>query len=347
MVQLSPQTNWQVMYDSAGNYNKSTYEYCAGYQYRDTTILGFAHTNFSGTGHSDLGDLLVMPMTGELNLAPFKTDNGEKGYYSRFSHDQEEASPGYYKVDLQDYGITAELTSSERVGVHRYTFSENSEAHILFDLVYNVYHHDNKNVWTFVRVENDSTITGYRQTKGVARTKKVFFKASFSKPFTSYGHKKYDEETYVGFYRRFDQETNFPEMSAKQLKAYFSFDMEKGEELIVKMALSNVSMAGAEKNMAHEVPHWDFDQVRLETEKKWQDELRKIEVEMMNEADMTTFYTAMYHACLTPILYEDVDGSYRGLDQNIHQSDSFTNYSIFFPLGHLQSIASIIKPIST
>ena len=329
MVQLSPQTNWQVMYDSIGNYNRSTYKYCAGYQYRDTTILGFAHTNFSGTGHSDLGDLMIMPMTGELKMEPFKTKGGDKGYYSIFSHDNEVASPGYYKVDLESYGIQAEMTASERVGVHRYTFSKKTEAHILFDLVYNVYHHDNKNVWTFLRVENDSTISGYRQTKGWARTKKVFFRATFSKPFITYGHRKYSDETYVGFYRRFDQEKNFPEMSAKELKAYFTFDVEEGEELIMKMALSNVSMAGAAKNMETEVPHWNFDQVRQETETMWQDELRKIDVEMMNESDMVTFYTAMYHACLTPIIYEDVDGSYRGLDQNLHQSDGYINYSIF------------------
>jgi putative alpha-1,2-mannosidase len=123
--------------------------------------------------------------------------------------------------------------------------------------VYNVYHHDNKNVWTFLRVENDSLITGYRQTKGWARTKKVFFAMQFSKPFTSYGYQKYDELTYNGFYRRFEEFENFPEMAGKDIRAYFNFDVESGEELLVKMALSNVSTAGALKNMEAEVPHWD------------------------------------------------------------------------------------------
>ena len=160
MVQLSPQTNFEVMYNDDGSYNTSTYEYCAGYQYRDTTIIGFAHTNFSGTGHSDLGDFLIMPTTGELVLDPLVTPDGNKGYYSTFSHDNETASPGYYKVDLDSYDIIAELTASERVGFHQYTFPKSDDAHIILDLVYNIYHHDNKNVWTFIRVENDSLVTG-------------------------------------------------------------------------------------------------------------------------------------------------------------------------------------------
>ena len=144
MVQLSPQTNFEVMHKEDGSYNKKTYEYCAGYQYRDTTIIGFSHTNFSGTGHSDLGDLLVMPTIGPLILEPIKSSSTKKGYYSTFSHDEEKASPGYYQVDLSSYGIKAELTASERVGYHQYTFPKSQEAHIILDLVYNVYHHENK-----------------------------------------------------------------------------------------------------------------------------------------------------------------------------------------------------------
>lgn len=329
MVQLSPQTNFEVMHNEDGSYNKETYEYCAGYQYRDSTILGFAHTNFSGTGHSDLGDFLVMPTIGNLILDPLKTADSTKGFYSLFSHDNESASPGYYNVDLDSYDIKAELTASERVGFHQYTFPESEEAHIILDLVYNVYHHDNKNVWTFIRVENDSLVTGYRQTKGWARTKKVFFAMQFSKPFKSYGHKKYDEVKYDGFYRRFDQEENFPEMAGKDLRAYFNFDTEEGEQIKVKFALSSVSTAGAILNLEAEIPHWDFDQVRNETQQKWNNELSKVEVETITEDDKRTFYTALYHTMLSPILYEDVDGQYRGLDQNIHTSEGFTNYSIF------------------
>jgi len=238
MVQLSPQTNFEVMFNEDGSYNKETYEYCAGYQYRDSTIIGFAHTNFSGTGHSDLGDFLIMPTTGELVLDPLETSEGNKGFYSTFSHDKELASPGYYNVHLLSYNITAELTTSERVGFHQYTFPKTNDAHIILDLVYNVYHHNNKNVWTFIRVENDSLVTGYRQTKGLARTKKVFFAMQFSKPFKSYGHKKYNQETYDGFYRRFNQTENFPEIAGKDIRVYFNFEMEQDEKINIKFALS-------------------------------------------------------------------------------------------------------------
>jgi len=329
MVQLSPQTNFEVMFNEDGSYNSKTYEYCAGYQYRDSTIIGFSHTNMSGTGHADLGDFLVMPTTGDLVLDPFKTKNGDKGFYSKFSHDNEEASPGYYKVDLESYNITAELTASERVGFHQYTFPKSNDAHIILDMVYNVYHHDNKNVWTFIRVENDSLVTGYRQTKGWARDKKVFFAMQFSKPFKSYGHKKLDDVKYDGFYRNFNQQENFPEMGGKDIRAYFNFDTKENEKINIKFALSSVSSAGALNNLETEIPHWDFIKTRQETKSKWNKELSKIEVSTINESDKINFYTAMYHTNLSPILYEDVDGQYRGLDQNIHQSEGFTNYTIF------------------
>ena len=329
MVQLSPQTNFEVMFNEDGSYNNKTYEYCAGYQYRDSIIIGFSHTNLSGTGHADLGDFLVMPTTGPLVLDPLKTENGEKGFYSEFSHDHEEAFPGYYKVDLESYNIQAELTASERVGFHQYTFPKSDDSHIILDLVYNIYHHDNKNVWTFIRVENDSLVTGYRQTKGWARDKKVFFAMSFSKPFKSYGHKKYDEVKYDGFYRNFNQQENFPEIAGKDIRAYFNFDTEEGERIKIKFALSSVSTEGALKNLIAEIPHWDFDKTRSETKAKWNKELSKIEITTLNDGDKVNFYTAMYHTNLSPILYEDADGQYRGLDQNIHHSEGFTNYTIF------------------
>lgn len=329
MVQLSPQTNFEVMFKEDGSYNSKTYEYCAGYQYRDSIIIGFSHTNLSGTGHSDLGDFLIMPTTGELVLDPIITKKGEKGFYSIFSHDNEKASPAYYKVDLDSYKIKAELTASERVGFHQYTFPKSDKAHIILDMVYNIYHHDNKNVWTFIRVENDSLVTGFRQTKGWARDKKVFFAMQFSKPFKSYGHKKYDHIKYDGFYRNFNQQENFPEMAGKNIRAYFNFNTKENEKINIKFALSSVSTAGALKNLMTEIPHWNFNKTYEETKAKWNKELSKIEVITLNAGDKEIFYTAMYHTNLSPILYEDVDGQYRGLDQNIHQSEGFTNYSVF------------------
>ncbi len=347
MVQLSPQTNFVEMFGEDGSYNGRTYEYCAGYQYRDTTIIGFAHTSFSGTGHSDLGDFLLMPATGPLILDPLITPEGEKGFYSTFSHERESASPGYYSVYLEDYAIDVELSCSERVGFHQYTFPENEDTHLILDLVYNIYHYDGKNTWTFIRVENDTLVTGYRQTKGWARTRTVYFAMAFSRPISSYGHKKYDDIQYDGFYRRFQQEENFPEMAGKDLRAWFAFDAQSDNILMVKFALSPVSTAGAIRNMKAEIPRWDFEGTRKESRKAWNRELACIEADMMTEGELTSFYTALYHSMLSPILYEDVDGHYRGLDQNIHSSDGFTNYSIFSlwdTYRALHPLFNLIKP---
>lgn len=329
MVQLSPETNQEAMFTEDGSYNSETYRYCSGYQYDDSTIFGFAHTHMSGTGHADLGDFLVMPTVGVLNLNPGEITVPGSGFYSHFTHSSEKAEPGYYAVNLQDYEIDVALTSSERVGFHRYTFPETENAHVILDMISNIYHYEDKNVWTFIRVENDSLVTGYRQTNGWARNRYVYFAMAFSKPFKSYGHKKYEEVKYNGFYRKFNEEKNFPEMAGQEIRAYFDFDMEAGEELLIKMALSSVSTAGALNNMEAEIPHWNFEQVKQDAQLKWNDELSKIQVEMMTEAQMETFYTALYHTMLSPIIFEDVDGQYRGLDQNIHQSEGFINYTIF------------------
>ncbi len=328
MVQLSPETNQQPMFID-GIYNPDTYRYCSGYQYGDSTIFGFSHTHFSGTGHSDLGDFLIMPTAGKLKLDPGNSKIENSGFYSKFSHENEHAEPGYYSVLLDDYDIDVELTASERVGFHQYTFPKTDSAHVILDLISNIYNYDDKNVWTFVRVENDTLVTGYRQTAGWARTKKVFFAMSFSKPFHNYGHKKYDDVVYNGFYRKFDEENNFPEMAGKNIRAYFDFTMLENEKLKIKFALSSVSTKGAMKNLVHEIPHWDFDKTKKETQESWNSELSKIIVETQTPEQKEIFYTALYHTMLSPIIYQDVDGRYRGLDQNIHITEGHTNYTIF------------------
>ncbi len=328
MVQLSPETNNESIIEN-GVYNKNAYKYCSGYQYEDSTVFGFSHTHFSGTGHSDLGDFLIMPTTGVLKLEPGKASVPNSGYHSKFSHENESAEPAYYKTFLDDYSIGAELTATERVGFHQYTFQKSDSAHIVLDLMSNIYNHDNKNVWTFVRVENDSTVTGYRQTDGWGRTRYVYFAMKFSKSFKTYGHKKYDKLTYNGFYRKFDEEHNFPEMAGKNLRAYFNFSTQKEEKIKIKFALSSVSTAGALLNMESEIPDWDFEKTKKQTQLKWENELSKIIVKSQNDAEKESFYTSLYHTMLSPVIYEDVDGSYRGLDQNIHQSNGFTNYTVF------------------
>ncbi|HAN18502.1 MAG: sugar hydrolase [Bacteroidetes bacterium GWC2_33_15] len=328
MVQLSPETD-TVQYEFNGKYNSTVYRYCSGYQYDDKTIVGFSHTHFSGTGHSDLGDFLIMPTVGKLQLNPGTSENPESGYRSRFSHTNEIAEPAYYKVHLDDYNITTELTATTRTGFHQYTFPQSDTSHIILDMISGIYNYNEKNVWTFVRVENDTLITGYRQTNGWARTRTLYFAMVFSKPFYQYGHKKYDQNIYKGFWRKFDESQNFPEMAGKNIRAYFDFKTTEGEKIKIKFALSPVSTEGALKNLAAEIPHWDFDKTKSESQEQWNDELGKIVIETNTLKEKETFYTALYHTFLSPVVYMDVNGAYRGLDQNNHFANGFTNYTIF------------------
>ena len=327
-VQLSPDTDQQP-HNINGKYNKDAYKYCAGYQYDDSSIVGFSHTHFSGTGHSDLGDFLIMPSVGELQLEPGDKANPKSGFRSAFSHANETAEPGYYKVKLDDDNIWAEMTATTRVGFHQYTFPKSDNAHIILDLMHGIYNYDDKNVWTFVRVENDRTIVGYRQTNGWARTRTVYFAMEFSKPFTSYGFKNFGKEDYKGFWRKFDQTKNFPEIAGKQIRAYFDFKTEENEKINIKFSLSPVSTEGAMKNLKAEAPHWDFDRTKREAKAEWNKELGKIDVTAPSQDDLVNFYTALYHTFLSPTVYMDVDGKYKGLDQNTHQATGFTNYTTF------------------
>ena len=329
MVQLSPDTD-TIPYALGGKYNPDVYKYCAGYQYADRTIVGFSHTHFSGTGHSDLGDILIMPTEGMLQMNPGTADNPGSGYRSAYSHSTETATPDYYAVTLEDCNIRAELTATERTGIHRYTFAEGGEGHIILDLIHGIYNYDNKDVWTFVRVENDTLVTGFRQTNGWARTRTVYFAIAFSKPFSSYGFvNAAPASVYRGFWRRFDQVHNFPEAAGSMIKGHFDFNIKPGEQIVLRVALSPVSTEGAVANMKAEAPHADFDALRKKGEELWQKELSRITVKMMNHDDMVSFYTAMYHACLSPTIYMDVNGDYKGLDQNIHHASGFDNYTTF------------------
>ncbi len=327
-VQLSPDTDEQP-YLIGGKYNKNTYKYCAGYNYDDREIVGFSHTHFSGTGHSDLGDFLIMPTVGELQLEPETKNDPKSGFRSAFSHETEVAEPDYYKVLLADDNILAEMTTTTRVGFHQYTFPESEDSHIILDLMHGIYNYDDKNVWTFVRVENDHTIVGYRQTNGWARTRTVYFALVFSKPFTNYGFKDFKPSPYKGFWRKFDQTKNFPEMAGEQLRAYFDFKTAKDEKLKIKFALSPVSTIGAMNNLKTETPDWDFEKVKKAGQDAWNKELGKIAVTAENKNDLVNFYTAMYHTFLSPTVYMDTDGKYKGLDQNVHEARTFTNYTTF------------------
>lgn len=345
-VQLSPDTD-TISYELNGKYNPDVYKYCAGYRYEDKTITGFSHTHFSGTGHSDLGDFLVMPTVGELKMNPGTSQNPDSGFRSRFSHDEEKASPGYYAVKLKDYNINAELTATTRVGVHQYTFPESKDAHVILDLMSGIYNYDDKTVWTYVRVVNDSTITGYRQTNGWARTRTVYFAMKFSKPFKTYGRKDFDtNQVYRGFWRKFNQNENFPEIAGQKIRMHFDFDTEEGEKLMIKFALSPVSQKNALENMLAETPGWNFEEIKNKTEREWGKELEKIQIKA-SEKDKINFYTALYHTYLSPTVYMDVNGEYKGLDQEIHKAEGFTNYttfSIWDTYRALHPLFNIIQP---
>ncbi|TDO19589.1 GH92 family glycosyl hydrolase [Pedobacter duraquae] len=328
-VQLSPETD-TLSYEQNGKYNGDVYKYCAGYQYSDKTIVGFSHTHFSGTGHSDLGDFLIMPTTGKLQLNPGTANEPQSGYRSAFSHDTEVSEANYYKVKLTDHQITAEMTTSARVGFHQYTFPKSDQSHIILDLISGIYNYGDKNVWTYLRVVNDTLVTGYRQTSGWARTRTVYFAMTFSKPIASYGQKNYDpKQVYRGFWGKFDQTKDFPEMAGRKIRAYFDFKTTEGEKIKIKFALSPVSQENALENMRAEIPGWDFEKVKRDGQQAWNKELNKIAVNTLNEDDKVNFYTAMYHTFINPTLYTDVNGAYRGLDQNNHQAKGFDNYSTF------------------
>lgn len=345
MVQLSPDTD-TIPYATNGKYNPQVYKYCAGYQYDDKTIVGFSHTHFSGTGHSDLGDFLVMPTIGKLQLNPGTAAKPLSGFRSAFSHSNEIAEAGYYRVKLDDDNIIAELSASTRVGFHQYTFPKSEQAHIILDLMSGIYNYPEKNNWTYVRVINDTLITGYRQTNGWAKTRTQYFAMSFSKPFKEYGAKNFDEkQVYKGFWGKFNQEKNFPEIAGKQIRMYFNFSTTENEKIKLKMALSSVSLEGALLNLS-EINHWDFEKVKNKAQTDWEHELQKIEIEG-NEELKTNFYTALYHSFLAPTTYMDLDGKYKGLDQNIHQAQGFTNYttfSIWDTYRALHPLYNIIQP---
>ncbi len=327
MVQLSPDTD-TIPYSNNGKYVPDVYKYCAGYQYDDKTIVGFSHTHFSGTGHSDLGDFLVMPTTGKLLLNPGTASAPASGFRSGFSHNNETAEAGYYKVLLDKYNVTAELTATERVGIHQYTFPAAGQSHLILDLTSGIYNYDGKNVWTFVQILNDSTVVGYRQTSGWARTRTLYFALKFSKPFSSYGSKDFAPQPYRGFWGKFDQQHNFPELAGNQLRLHFDYKTAANEKILIKFALSPVSTEGAMRNLQAEAPGWDFAAYKNAAQMQWEQQLQKIKVQGAEE-EKINFYTALYHASINPTIYMDVDGQYKGLDQNIHTAKGFTNYTTF------------------
>ncbi|MEO7068048.1 MAG: GH92 family glycosyl hydrolase [Rhodanobacter sp.] len=318
MIQLSPDT---AMPDV-----KHAYKWAAGYQYGDSSIMGFSHTHFSGSGHSDLGDVLVMPIAGDVKLDPGDPATPGSGYRSRFSHESEVVQAGYYAVTLGDYGIRAELTAGRRVGWHRYTFPVGKPAHVLLDLRPSIYDYAGKVLWSSLRVRTDGTVTGCRTTRGWAPGRELCFAMRFSQPMTS--RRLLNRETnviYKGFKGPGNQAEDATDQNGRALEGVFDFGPLK-QPLEVKVAISPVSEANALANLDQDGAGWDFDARHAKATAEWNKALAVIDVDAP-AATRTSFYTALYHAMLSPTLSMDVNGDYRGPDHAVHRAKGFEFYS--------------------
>ena len=339
MVQLSPDT-W------IGDFHHS-YAHAAGYRYEDPTIQGFSHTHFSGAGHSDLGDVLVMPVAGTVALDPGDPDHPGSGYRSRFSHDTEQAEPGYYAVTLSDSGVRAELTATPRVGVHRYRFPENRPAHLLIDLRQSIYNYPGKVLWSRLTLRPDGSVTGFRETRGWAPGRQLFFAMRFSRAPT--GHAFVDREpepvAYHGFKGPGDDPADTDAIAGRGLVGVLDFGT-LATPLVVEVALSPVSEDGALANLRAEAPGYDFDRLRAAARVAWRQALSAVEVQ--GPAPMRrTLATALYHALLAPSLSMDVDGRYRGPDNAVHQARGFdfvSSFSLWDTYRAEQPLMTLIEP---
>ena len=328
MVQLGPDT------DIKG------WDWCSGYHYSDSSVMGFSHLHRNGMGAGDWGDILLMPTTGPLKIVPGSKKNPDEGYRSRFSHQDEQASPGYYAVKLKDYGIEVELTVSERVGFHKYTFPKSDASHILIDMNHGI---GDRCTDAQIRIVNNTEIEGHRASKGFVKSQDVYFCAKFSKPFRTYGT------------LNAKMITGLKEASGTAIGAFVDFITAENEVIQVKVGISYTSIAQARLNLDTEIPDWNFDQVKENAEKKWNKDLSKIEVQP-NKADsedyskhkLVTFYTALYHSLLFPATFSDVDGKYMGLDNEVHTAKGFTyrsDFSLWDTFRAEMPLLTLVNPV--
>ena len=301
MVQLSPDTRME-------NWDGSS-----GYHESDETIMGFSHTHLSGTGAPEFCDILFMPTTGNINVLVGDEENSETGYRSKFSHKNESASAGYYKVLLDDYNVTAELTATNRTGFHKYTFPKSEQSNIIIDLL-----NRDRVIEAEMNIVNDTEISGYRRSIRWAQDQHVYFYAKFSKPFKSVGIAIDDKIV-----------ENIKTAKGGNIKGYVNYTTEEGESVLVKVGISSVSIEGAKKNLEAENKGWDFDGIKSDAQQLWEKHLSKIEVEGGTERQRRIFYTALYHTAVAPVTLNDVDGKYRGGDHKVHEVNGFTRYTVW------------------
>lgn len=301
MVQLSPDTR------------TNTWDGCSGYHYSDGVILGFRHTHLSGTGATCLGDVLLMPATGAVNLDPGSPGDG---YASRFSHAKEKATPGYYRVFLETPKVTAELTATARCGFHRYTFPASDQSHFILDLVHGI---GNNPVEATLNIEGDHTISGTRISDGWGGRRTVYFVMEFSKPFDSCGIQQDGKRLPAGATKA----------DGREVKGYFAYKTAAKEAILVKVGISGASIAGARKNLEAEIPGWNFDAIRATAVRRWRQQFSAIDIKTFDPHIRAAFYANLYLTAVAPNLFNDMDGTYRGYDQKNHSGANFQNYTTF------------------
>ncbi|MCC8155506.1 MAG: GH92 family glycosyl hydrolase [Tannerellaceae bacterium] len=292
-----------------------TWDWTSGYHYTDSTIIGFSHMHLSGTGIGDLGDINLMPTTREVKLSRGNVEDPESGMYSLFNRETEKTKAGYYGVRLERYGIDVELTTTKRVGFHKYTFPASAGSRVIIDL-------ENGQCWDtpiegYLVQENDTVISGYRNSKGWSDNQWVYFTAVFSKPITKF---------IVSESNDIKEGT---ELKARRIYGQALFETTDKEEVYVKVALSPVSIENAKMNMQAELPGWDFNATIAQADKAWNEELNKIKIKTDDTKVLRTFYTALYHTMIAPSEFCDVNRDCRGADSLIHRNASFVNYTTF------------------
>jgi predicted alpha-1,2-mannosidase len=289
------------------------WDWCSGYNYRDSVIIGFPQLHLSGTGIGDLGDVLIMPYMGDVKLQKGEETERYSGYASQFSHANEIVRPGYYKVTLDDYHIDVELTASERVAFHKYTFPQGKDARIIIDLKEGI---NDKSVDTYIELTDKYTIKGYRSSEGWAKKQQVFFAIKSSVAITDFSI--YEDAALL----------EGKKGKGKSLKGLITFK-ESPETIQLKAGISPVSANQALANIKAEIPDWDFAKVAGQADGKWNKELARIQVETSNEVDKRIFYTSLFHLMIHPSLFNDANGEYRGADWKVYKNPGFDNYTIF------------------
>lgn len=292
-----------------------SWDWVSGYHVSDSTVIGFPHTHLSGTGIGDLHDINVMPVVGEVTYSRGDASSYETGLWSYSDRSKEVVTPGYYRTHLSRYNVDVELTATKRVGFHKYTFLGNESPAIVFDMV-------NGGCWdktteAVIRVVNDSTVSGYRYSKGWADDQRVFFRAEFSR--------KFDNVEFIVN----DSVKEGDMAKGAQLFARVNFAAGNQEPVYMKVALSPTSEEGAQLNMQTELSGWDFEKTIADAKAAWNKELNKVKVYTTDEVSKKIFYTSLYHTLFAPSEFCDVNGDYYGADKQMHKGEGFVNYTTF------------------